>query len=201
MKKNLFYISTVLLLVILTACSSDENKGSKKETEVKVATASGIEVVKNTNSKEIKVKQKEHDKKDKQYYFDYDIKSKYSQNARPANEDASVRVKPRTVVDANIHVRSPYEKVQLSLLVRGLSKEFIVKCSACHNDYANGIIGPSLLGKDADFIIKKINKFKNDKTANVLMTDLVNKMDDKKIKELANEISRFNKEIQKMRGN
>jgi len=201
MKKNMFYISTILVFGLLASCSNNENKDSKNETDVKIATASGIEVVQNTNSKEIKVKNKKHDNKDKQYYFDYDIKSEYSQNARPANKDASIRTKPRTAVDANIHIRSPYEKIQISLLVKGLSKEFIVKCSACHNDYANGIIGPSLLGKDVSYIIKKINKFKNDKTANILMYDLVKKMDDTKIKELANEIFRFNKEIQKMRGN
>ena len=201
MKKYVLYISTALVLTLFLGCSDNNVEKNSTKTNQKIATASDIEVLANKNSKEIKVEQKKHNKKDQQYYFDYDVKSKYSQDARPANEDASVRVKPRSVVDANIHVRSPYEKVQVSMFVSELSKEFIVKCSACHNDYANGIIGPSLLGKDADFIIKKINKFKNDKSANVLMSDLVNNMDDKEIQKLANEIAEFNKEIQKMRGN
>ena len=201
MNKNIFYISAILLLSLLTGCSSNEDNKSNDKTNTKVATASAIEVVQNKNSKEIKVAQKEHDKKDKQYYFDYDVKSAYSPNARPANKDASIRTKPRTTLDANLHVRSPYEKVQISLLVKGLSKKFIVKCSACHNDYANGIIGPSLLNKDAKSIIEKMNKFKNDKSANILMYYMLNKMDDKEIEGLANEISNFNKEIKKMRGN
>lgn len=199
MKFNSKKLTIILLITLLTGCSSDEDKKSKNSSQAKVATASGIEISQNENANEIKVQAKEHDKKDKQYYFDYDIKSAYSPNATPANKDASIRTKPRTTVDANVHVRSPYEKVRISMLVKSLSKNFIVKCSACHNDYANGVIGPSLLGKDVDFIIKKINKFKNDKNANVLMTDLVKKMDDKEIKELADDIYRFNKEIKNLR--
>jgi len=198
MKKNILYISAILAISLLTGCSSDEKNENK--TTAKEATASSIETVENKHSLEIKVQEKEHDNKDKQYYFDYDVKSAYSQNARPANKDASVRVKPRTVVDANLHVRSPYEKVQISMLVSELSKDFIIKCSACHNDYANGLIGPSLLGKDQTVILKKINKFKNDKTANVLMYDLLNNMTEDEINKIALEISNFNKEIQKMRG-
>ena len=186
--KNLFYISGVLTFALLSGCSSDGDKNSKAQNTAKEASASGIEVLKNDNSLEIKVKQKDHSNTDKQYYFDYDIKSAYSPNARPANKDAAIRTKPRTVVDANLHVRSPYEKVQISLLVSSLSKKFIIKCSACHNDYANGVIGPSLLGKKPQLIIEKINKFKNDKTANVLMYDLVNKMSDEEIKDMAQDI-------------
>ena len=195
--KRLFFISTVFIISLLTGCSDDKNNTSKNIE--KEASASGIETIKNDNSLEIKVAQKEHDGKDKQYNFDYDIKSAYSQNSRPANTDASIRTKPRTAVDANLHIRSPYEKVQISLLKNGLSKKFIVKCSACHNNYANGIIGPSLLGKKTKLIIEKIYKFKNDKTANVLMYDLVNKMSDTEIKDMAQEIYKFNLEIQKMR--
>ena len=196
--KKLFFISTVLIISLFTGCSDNSNKNDTATT-TKEASASGIETVKNKNSLEIKVEQKEHDGKDKQYYFDYDIKSAYSQNSEPANSDAAVRAKPRTVVDANLHIRSPYEKVQISLLKNELSKKFIVKCSACHNNYANGIIGPSLLGKSTELIIKKIYKFKNDKTANILMYDLVNKMSDEEIKDMAQEIYKFNLEIQKMR--
>lgn len=189
-------ISTIILLALLTGCSSEDKK---EDTALKTATASGIEISQNENASEVKVEEKTHSKDDKQYYFDYDIKSAYSSNATPANQDASIRTKPRTPLDANLHVRSPYEKVQISLLVKDLSKNFIVKCSACHNNYANGIIGPSLLGKSSDYIFDKIIKFKNDKKVNVLMSDLVKMMDEKEIRELANEINRFNKEINELR--
>ena len=123
----------------------------------------------------------------------------FDENSRPANEDAAVRTKPRTKIDANMNVRSPYEEVQVSMLARKLSKKFIIKCSACHNDYANGVIGPSLLGRDSDFIFDTIMKFKSGEKENVLMTDLINMMDDKEIRELADEIYLFNVELDKMR--
>ncbi len=83
-------------------------------------------------------------------------------------------------------------------LVNKLSKKFIVKCSACHNDYANGIIGPSLLGRDSNFIFDSIMKFKSGEKVNVLMSDLVKMMSDQEIRKLADEIYHFNKEIKKM---
>lgn len=194
--RGLLVTSAVVLVTLIGGCSNDEKKESAA---LKTATASGIEVSKNENASEIKVEEKKHSKDDKQYYFDYNVKSAYSSNATPANEDASVRIKPKTAVDANLHVRSPYENVQISLLVKGLSKKFIVRCSACHNDYANGVVGPSLLGKSSDFIFDKIKKFKDDRNANILMSDLVKNMEDKEIRELADEINRFNNEIKEMR--
>jgi cytochrome c553 len=98
-----------------------------------------------------------------------------------------------------MNVRSPYEQVQVSMLVRKLSKNFIIRCSPCHNDYANGIIGPSLLGRDSDYIYNKIQDFKTGKKSNPLMTDLIKQMSNKEIRTMANEIYNFNKEIKQMR--
>ena len=186
--------------ILMTGCS--DNKGEQESSQKAAApvSASSIEIVENENIGEIKVKEKGRDANlSKSYYYDYNIKSAYDQNAMPANEDASVRAKPRTSIDANMNVRSPYEEVQVSMLARQLSKKFIVKCSACHNDYANGVIGPSLLGKDSDFIFDSIMKFKSGENENVLMTDLIKMMDDKEIRAMADEIYQFNIELEKMR--
>ena len=197
-------VSSVIFLVgasiLFNGCSSDDTKKGTQAEKSKIATASAIEVVANTNANAIKVETKETDTSgDKSYYFDYGVKSAYPQDAKPANADASVRVKPRSSIDANMHVRSPYEEVQVSLMLRKLSKRFIVKCSACHNDYANGVIGPSLLGKDTEFIYEQIIKFKKDKDLNVLMSQLVENMSDTEIREIAQEINEFNLELSKMR--
>lgn len=180
--------TVLVFFLFLSGCSSEE-KSSKDSKAPKVAVASGIEISQNENSQEIKVAEKARSSEDKQYYIDYDVKNE------PKNENGS----SRSVLDANINVRSPYEKVQISMITKRLSAEFIVKCSACHNDYANGIIGPSLLGKDSDFIFNKIIKFRNDKKANILMSDLVAQMDEKEIRRIADEIYSFNKEIKKLR--
>ena len=191
-------VSSLLVASLLTACG--EETTTKEHKSVVSNTAPKIEIVANEHSKEIKVKEKSVDKKQsKSYYYDYNIKSEYDQNAQPANKDAAVRVKPRTSLDANMHIRSPYEEIKVSLLVRKLSKKFIVKCSACHNDYANGIIGPSLLGKSSDEIFNAIATFKSGKKKNVLMTELINMMDENEIRSLADEIYEFNQKIKEAR--
>ena len=202
-------VSGILLVSLLTACGEDKPKeqATKKEQNTAAVTKAAstdatpqIEVVASKNVKEIKVKEKTTDKaQSKSYYYDYNIKSEYDENAKPANEDAGVRAKPRTAIDANMNIRSPYEEIQISLLVRKLSKKFIVKCSACHNDYANGIIGPSLLGKNSDEIFDSIAAFKSGEKKNVLMTDLINMMDEAEIRVLADEIYEFNQKIEEAR--
>ena len=136
-------ILSAALILLISGCGDNKKTEETKEI-IKVEntqTPLKIEVEENSNANEIKVTPKIKDgTKNESYYYDYNVKSEYDPNAKPANEDAAVREKPRTTIDANLNVRSPYQKVQISLLVKGLSKEFIVKCSACHNDYANGII-------------------------------------------------------------
>lgn len=199
-KSNILLIYTFTILALFAGCSDDNQKKENIPSSNEVTSAQKIEVIENKNAQEIKVALKERDANQSQsYYYDYNIKSGYDLNSQPANNDASVRTKPRSTIDANLHVRSPYENVEVSMLVKRLSKNFIVKCSACHNDYANGVIGPSLLGKDADYIFEKILKFKDGSAKNVLMRDLVSQMDAKEIRTLADEIYEFNKKINEMR--
>ena len=94
-------------------------------------------------------------------------------------------------------VRSPLQSINLKLIKGQLSKDFIVKCSACHDDYANGIIGPSLLNKTSDQIYDMIFAYKNKQKANPLMKDLVQTLDEAQIRALANEISEFNEQFRK----
>ncbi|QOP46526.1 c-type cytochrome [Sulfurimonas paralvinellae] len=197
---SLIVIPSFVLMGSFTACS-DSNKEETSQNAQPVSNATPkIEIVQNRDAHAIKVAQKDDGKtQGNSFYYDYGEKSEYSQNAQPANKDASVRVRPRTEVDANMHVRSPYEEVQVSMLVRKLSKNFIVRCSPCHNDYANGIIGPSLLGRDSDYIYKKIQSFKTGEKSNPLMSDLIKMMSDKQIRSMADEIYAFNKEIKNMR--
>lgn len=189
----------LVIILLVSGCSEKKEEKKVEQKVIQKQESLKIEIEENENAKEIKVAEKnEKSDKNETYYFNYGVKSEYDPNSKPANEDASVRVKPRTSIDANMHVRSPYEKVKISMLVKRLSKEFIVKCSACHNDYANGIIGPSLLDKDDKFIYESILKFKNNKDANVLMTGLVNQMDEETIKRIAKEIFEFNKQVKEM---
>lgn len=196
-------LSTAIIILII-GCSDKKEENTNIEKKVEIVTKQQapliIEVEKNENAKEIKVVEKEKvSKENETYYFNYNgVKTQYDPNSEPANKDAKIRIAPRSSIDANMHIRSPYEKVKISLLVKKLSKDFIVKCSACHNDYANGIIGPSLLSKDSNFIFNKIKTFKEDPKANVLMTGLVKQMSDEEIRKIADEIFQFNKEIKEL---
>ncbi len=199
--QNILITSSFLVIAAFSGCSENSQEDKQKEDLQKASSETPqIEVIANENAHEIKVQQKHSDaNQSKSYYLEYNIKSEYDPNAQPANKDASVRVKPRTSIDANMHVRSPYEKLQVSLLVNKLSKKFIVKCSACHNDYANGIIGPSLLSKSSDEIFNKIADFKSGKKSNPLMNDLIKMMSDEEIREIADDIYEFNKQIEAIR--
>jgi len=183
MKKLVIFL---IAIVFIVGCGE---KKEEKKVEVKQE-AGAIEVVENKDYKEEKVKEIETKNlkighKDKAYYFNYN----------------KIEDKTYTPMDANMRVRSPYERVEISLLVSKLSKKFIVKCSACHNDYANGIIGPSLLGKNRDFIYTSIMDFKTGKKTNVLMDELVKMMSTAEISELSGEIAQFNEKIKKLREN
>ena len=194
MIKKILLSSTLILFV---GCG-DEPKEVLEKAETATPT---IEVVANENAKEIKVKAHKLHAKDQNdtYYYDYNIKSAYDPNAQPANKDASIRTKPRTAIEANMNVRSPYEKVQLDMLVGKLSKTFRIKCSACHDDYANGVIGPSLLAKNSDDIFQSIADFKSGKKSNPLMDGLIDHMSEEEIRALADEIFAFNQKIKEMR--
>ncbi len=181
MRKSILFLVAMLFVV---GCSD-----KKEEKKVEVSKAAGsIEVVANKDYKSVKVKELETKNlkaahKDKGYYFD----------------QKSIKDKTYTPIEANMRVRTPYEKLEVSLLVNKLSKKFIVKCSACHNDYANGIIGPSLLSKSKESIYNSIMEFKTKKRTNVLMTDLVKMMSKEEISELAGEIANFNSEIRSLK--
>ena len=105
----------------------------------------------------------------------------------------------RTSLDAYLNIRSPYERVQITMMIHRLSKDFIVRCSPCHDDYANGVIGPSLLDKDGDFIYGRLVDFKTGRRKNVLMKELVMQIDDSTLKKIVDEIAAFNRQIRKMR--
>ncbi len=135
------------------------------------------------------VAKKEDKSNSGQFYYSY-------------NKEKNVSEEPpkrRTTIDAYLNIKSPYERVRITMMIKRLSTTYIRKCSPCHDDYANGVIGPSLLDKNASFIYGRIMAFKTGKRKNVLMKELVEQMEDAQLRALAEEIANFNKEIRKMR--
>ncbi|RXI44835.1 hypothetical protein CRU99_04465 [Malaciobacter mytili] len=96
-------------------------------------------------------------------------------------------------------IKNNYERLNTAILSKSLSKNYIVKCSACHDDYANGVVGPSLIEKSEKEISDMIKAYRAKTKVNELMKYLVSQMDDKEIESLAKEISNLNKEIQRQK--
>jgi len=112
----------------LWRCNKIEESTQKKGVEE----SPKIEIVENKNAKAIKVETKKIESNSTFYKgMTNGLIHSYDPNSQPANKDSAVRIKPRTRIDANLHIRSPYEKIQIVSWVSKLSKEFIVKCSAC----------------------------------------------------------------------
>lgn len=179
-------ISSITLLM-LAGCSGGDNttKAQKPESTAKqtiVVTENAVEARKNEKSKE----------NSGQFYYSY---NKEKNSSKYNSEDS----KTRTELDAYRDIRSPYERVQITLMVKQLSPDYRLLCSACHDDYANGVIGPALLDKNATYIYEQIMAFKTGTKKNVLMSQLVKRIEESRLKAIAKEIERFNKQILEMR--
>jgi len=181
-------ISLTALLIISACNSGDEKEQINNSNSNKTSQAPKIKVTEGA-VKKIATKEKSKENSGKFYYA-------YNKEKNSTHESNSSR---RTTLDAYLNIHSPYERVRITLMIKKLSRDFIVKCSPCHDDYANGVIGPSLLGKDGNFIYNRILAFKSGKKKNVLMKELVAQMNDKQIRAIADDIAKFNKQIQEMR--
>ena len=96
-------------------------------------------------------------------------------------------------------IKNQYEKLNFDLMKKRLGHDFILRCSACHDDYANGIIGPSLLDKTDAQIVDMIKKYKFKEKPNPLMVQLVNGMSEQQIETMAKEIYEFNKQFKEQK--
>jgi len=192
MRKKSILIIISLVLIIFAGCEKKENKKVVNEVVKTTAIKVTKNVVKKDTTKELSKQN------DGQFYYSYNEegKSKEAKSFEAYNSESS---KVKTTIDAYLNIKSPYERIKITMMIQKLSHDYVVKCSACHDDYANGIIGPSLLDKDADFIFGRIMDFKSGRKKNVLMKELIAQIDDKKLKDLAGEIAKFNVQIRKMR--
>ena len=186
---------SLLLASIFIGCGNKEKK-EESTNSAKTVSEGSIKITQNAVKKESK---KEASKENSgQFYYSYNSNddSKEAKAIKKYEEDTKNQ---RTTIDAYLHIKSPYERIKINLMINKLSHDFMVHCSACHDDYGNGIIGPSLLGKSGDYIYKKIMDFKSGKKKNVLMEGLVSQMSDKQLRSIANEIADFNKKLLKIR--
>lgn len=172
MRKNLLLVA---ILALFFGCSDEKQKSSETNS---------------TQTPKITIKSGNAVKNDDNFIaYDMDGVRKVDWTLNNQNDDTTKQIV------AHSRTKQPLETINLALIKKTLSRNFIVKCSACHNDYANGIIGPSLLEKTDTQIADMIRKYKLKQKPNVLMKELVANMSDDEINALASEIFEFNKQL------
>ncbi len=186
MRNKIWMISLGAALFCFNGCSGEKTNDAGSEAK----SAEGIVVTEDA----VKTLNKKKDSKENsgQFYYSYNKEKEESEY----NTETS---KVRTELDAYRDIRSPYERVQITLMIKQLSPDYRLLCSACHDDYANGVVGPALLDKNATFIFGQIMAFKTGEKKNALMKELVSRIDEKRLQDIAKEIERFNTQIKEMR--
>lgn len=142
----------------------------------------------------ITVKSGEAPKRDDKF-VSYDF---YGERKVNFNLNGDVNETTKNIV-AYSSIKNQYEKLNFDLMKKRLGHDFILRCSACHDDYANGIIGPSLLDKTDAQIVDMIKKYKFKEKPNPLMVQLVNGMSEQQIETMAKEIYEFNKQFKEQK--
>lgn len=191
MRKFLVFIAVVLAFL---GC---DNKANNKQNLKEQPQEKSIKIEQNrtANTTRISITKGETLKNDDNKFIKYDMhgERKVDFNLNNENNEST-----RNIV-AYSRIKTPYESINFNLMKKRLGRDFILHCSACHDDYANGIIGPSLLRKTSDEIVDMIKKYKFKEKPNALMVQLVNQMSDEHIKKLADEIYEFNKQFREQK--
>ena len=167
--------------------SADQNSASSNSASQKADQNS-------TAKPRISVKSGEAPKKDDKF-VSYDF---YGERRVNFNLNGDVNETTKNIV-AYSSIKNQYEKLNFDLMKKRLGRDFILRCSACHDDYANGIIGPSLLDKTDAQIVDMIKKYKFKEKPNPLMVQLVNGMSEQQIETMAKEIYEFNRQFKEQK--
>lgn len=167
--------------------SADQNSASSNS-------ASQSAEQNHTAKPRISVKSGEAPKKDDKF-VSYDF---YGERKVNFNLNGDVNETTKNIV-AYSSIKNQYEKLNFDLMKKRLGHDFILRCSACHDDYANGIIGPSLLDKTDAQIVDMIKKYKFKEKPNPLMVQLVEGMSEQQIETMAKEIYEFNKQFKEQK--
>ena len=208
-----FYICSLAAALLLCGCGDDGDSNSAAANSAGQNSVSQSSVGQNSAGQNsvgsnstpqsgansvkprITVKSGEAPKKDDKF-VSYDF---YGERKVNFNLNGDVNETTKNIV-AYSSIKNQYEKLNFDLMKkRRLGRDFILRCSACHDDYANGIIGPSLLDKTDAQIVDMIKKYKFKEKPNPLMVQLVNGMSEQQIETMAKEIYEFNKQFKEQK--
>jgi cytochrome c553 len=178
-----YFIFLTALVFLVSGCGEKEKKEETKTVE-QTNTTPQIQIIENATVIE-----------EESPFIKYDMDGNRVVRIAPDGEETPLTKE----IGALATIKNNYENLNAKILSQRLSKNYIVKCSACHDDYANGVVGPSLLDKSAEEIFDKIKAYQDLTKVNVLMKYLVSQMEDEEIKSLAKEIADLNSEVRENR--
>jgi cytochrome c553 len=122
------------------------------------------------------------------------IEEETATEAAPSSEEvAKAQEKKKKELDEKLQALKNKAGNVAAFKVSPLYKQ---KCSSCHGVNGEGIIGPKLIGKSSDFILKALEDFKSGKRKNYVMYGLLSKMDEAQLKALAEEIGTFQQKLE-----
>ena len=199
-----FYLYSLAAALLLCGCGDDGDSGSAATSSAGQNSVSQNSASSNSASQKadknstakprISVKSGEAPKRDDKF-VSYDF---YGERRGNFNLNGDVNETTKNIV-AYSSIKNQYEKLNFDLMKKRLGRDFILRCSACHDDYANGIIGPSLLDKTDAQIVDMIKKYKFKEKPNPLMVQLVNGMSEQQIETMAKEIYEFNQQFKEQK--
>ena len=199
-----FYLCSLAAALLLCGCGDDgdsnsaaaSSAGQNSVSQGSASSNSASQSVEqnHTAKPRISVKSGEAPKKDDKF-VSYDF---YGERKVNFNLNGDVNETTKNIV-AYSSIKNQYENLNFDLMKKRLGHDVILRCSACHDDYANGIIGPSLLDKTDAQIVDMIKKYKFKEKPNPLMVQLVNGMSEQQIETMAKEIYEFNRQFKEQK--
>ncbi len=107
----------------------------------------------------------------------------------PAKDLAKRFEQPKNDEDKKIE---ELKKLAGSVDLKDKSNTYLVKCSSCHGKNGEGTqVAPGIQGNSVDYILSKLDDYRNDRVKNSLMKGLLTNISDEELAKLALEISKF----------
>jgi len=124
-------------------------------------------------------------------------KVKVSNTIQPISQESAQPVQPKKSEEdeAAKKLKALQERAG-NVMAFKVSPLYKQKCSSCHGVNGEGIIGPKLIGKSSDYVLKALEDFKSGERKNYVMYGLLSKMEESQLKSLADEIGTFQQKLE-----
>ena len=117
-----------------------------------------------------------------------------------SSNNAPEQTKAQTLEQKNVQAIKSEEEQKLEELKKqsatsmnnNVSQLYSLRCKACHGSEGQGSkVGPSIKGKSMEYILTKLDDYKNNRVSNSLMQGLLTNATQEELNTLAQEISSF----------